>query len=215
MNFLRDKINTNPGFKRFMHRLLVPKNDYRPRWWVRRLLNPVIALKKGKNASIRFKARMDILPKNKFYLGDSGIIEDYSVVNNILGDVIIGNNSLIGLRCTVIGPVEIGNDVLLAQNIVLSGQNHGYDNIHVSIREQDSVTSKITIKDGAWIGANAVIVAGVTIGKNSIVAAGSVVTKSVPDFCIVAGNPAKVLKAYNHDSNEWERAKEKVVGGTL
>ncbi len=212
MSFLRDKINTNPGFKKFMHRLLVPKDDYRPRWWVRKIFNPLFVFKRGKGTSIRSKARMDILPKFLFYLGDSAIIEDFSVVNNILGDVIIGNNSLIGLRSTVIGPVEIGNDVLLAQNIVLSGQNHGYEDISVSIREQKSITNKITIKDSAWIGANVVIVAGVTIGAHSIVAAGSVVTKDVPDFTIVAGNPAKILKQYNSDTNEWERAKKNIIG---
>ena len=214
MSFLRDKINTNPGFKRFAHRLLVPKDDYRPRWWVRKLFNPLFVYKKGKATSIRSTARMDILPKFLFYLGDSAIIEDYSVVNNILGDVIIGNNSLIGLRSTVIGPVEIGNDVLLAQNIVLSGQNHGYEDVTMSIREQKSVTGKITIKNRAWIGANAVVVAGVTIGTHSIVAAGSVVTKDVPDFTIVGGNPAKILKQYNSDTKEWERAKKKIIGNT-
>ncbi len=211
MSFLRDKINTSPGFKRFAHRLLVPKDDYRPRWWVRKLFNPLFVYKKGKRTSIRSTARMDILPKYLFYLGNAGIIEDYTVINNVLGDVIIGNNSLIGLRCTVIGPVEIGNDVLLAQNIVLSGQNHGYEDISMSIREQKSITKKIVIKDQAWIGANAVIVAGVTVGKHSIVAAGSVVTKDVPDFSIVGGNPAKILKQYNAETKDWERIKKSYV----
>ena len=214
MSFLRNKINTSPGFKRFAHRLLVPKDDYRPRWWVRKIFNPLFVFKKGKGASIRSTARMDILPKYLLYLGKSAIIEEYSVVNNILGDVVIGDNALIGLRCTVIGPVEIGNDVLLAQNIVLSGQNHGYEDITISIREQKSITGKITIKDRAWIGANAVVVAGVTIGKHSIVAAGSVVTKDVPDFTIVGGNPAKILKQYNSNTKEWERAKKEIIGNT-
>ena len=213
MSALRDKINNNPGLKQFLHRLLVPKVDYRPRWWVRNLFNPLFSIKKGKRASIRRSARMDILPKHSFYMGDYAIIEDYAVVNNILGDVILGNNALIGLRCTVIGPVEIGNDVLLAQNIVLSGQNHGYEDINTSIREQKSITKKITIKDRAWIGANAVVVAGVTIGTHSIVAAGSVVTKDVPDFCIVGGNPAKIIRQYSHDSKEWERAKKQIIEG--
>ena len=214
MSFLRDKINTSPGFKEFAHRLLVPKDDYRPRWWVRKIFNPLFVFKKGKRTSMRSSARMDILPKHLFYLGNAGIIEDYCVINNILGDVIIGDNSLIGLRCTVIGPVQIGNDVLLAQNIVLSGQNHGYEDVTISIREQKSITGKITIKDRAWIGANAVIVAGITVGTHSIVAAGSVVTKDVPDFCIVGGNPAKILKQYNSNTKEWERAKKKIIGDT-
>jgi len=147
MSFLRNKINTSPGFKKFAHRLLVPKDDYRPRWWVRKIFNPLFVIKKGKGASIRSTARMDILPKYLMYLGNYAIIEDYAVVNNVLGDVVLGNNALVGLRCTVIGPVEIGNDVLLAQNIVLSGQNHGYEDISKSIREQKSITKKITIKD--------------------------------------------------------------------
>jgi len=214
MSALRDKINNNPGLKQFLHRMLVPKDDYRPRWWVRNLFNPLFMLKKGKKASIRRTARMDILPKYTFYMGDYAIIEDYAVVNNVLGDVILGNNALIGLRCTVIGPVEVGNDVLLAQNIVLSGQNHGYEDVTTSIREQKSITKKITIKDRAWIGANAVVVAGVTIGTHSIVAAGSVVTKDVPDFCIVGGNPAKIIRQYSHESKEWKRAKKQIIEGT-
>ena len=177
-------------------------------------MNPLITIKTGGKTSIRSTARLDVLPKFLFYLGKSAIIEDYAVVNNILGDVVIGENSLIGLRCTVIGPVEIGNDVLLAQNIVLSGQNHGYEDITISIREQKSIIDKITIKDRAWIGANAVIVAGVTVGVHSIVAAGSVVTKDVPDYTIVGGNPAKILKQYDHDSKEWQRIKKTILGKT-
>jgi len=215
MSFLRNKINSSPGFKKFAHRLLVPKDDYRPRWWVRKIFNPLFVIKKGKGASIRSTARMDILPKYLMYLGNYAIIEDYAVVNNVLGDVVLGNNALVGLRCTVIGPVEIGNDVLLAQNIVLSGQNHGYEDISMSIREQKSITKKITIKDRAWIGANAVVVAGITIGTHSIVAAGSVVTKDVPDFTIVGGNPAKILKQYNGDTKEWERVKKGFVEKTV
>ncbi|WP_418555536.1 DapH/DapD/GlmU-related protein [Longibaculum muris] len=57
------------------------------------------------------------------------------------------------------------------------------------------VTNKpIILKEKSWIGAGSTILAGVIIGKNSIVAAGSVVTKDVPDNCIVGGNPAKIIK---------------------
>ncbi len=66
-------------------------------------------------------------------------------------------------------------------------------------------TAQITIGNDSWIGANAVITAGVTIGKHVIVAAGSVVTKSVPDFTIVAGNPARTIKQYNEITGNWEK----------
>jgi acetyltransferase-like isoleucine patch superfamily enzyme len=61
------------------------------------------------------------------------------------------------------------------------------------------------IGDGSWIGANAVITAGVQIGRNVVVAGGSVVTKNVPDYAVVGGNPARVLKQYNLDTQSWEK----------
>ena len=58
----------------------------------------------------------------------------------------------------------------------------------------------IMIKDRAWIGANATILTGVTIGKNAVVAAGAVVTKDVPDNCMVGGVPAKIIKEIDQNS---------------
>lgn len=61
----------------------------------------------------------------------------------------------------------------------------------------------ILIEDDVWIGSNSIIVAGVTIHSHTVVAAGSVVTKSLPPYSVVAGNPAKVIKQYQFESNEW------------
>ncbi len=69
---------------------------------------------------------MDVLPFNQFQLGENSTIEDFSTVNNGVGDVIIGNNSLIGMGNTIIGPIQIGNNVIFAQNIVASALNHEY-----------------------------------------------------------------------------------------
>jgi acetyltransferase-like isoleucine patch superfamily enzyme len=148
---------------------------------------------------------MDVLPFNKFSLGKNSTIEDFSVVNNGMGNVHIGDNSRIGISNVLIGPVNIGNHVIIAQNVVMSGLNHGYEDIHTPIRLQPCTTSPITIGNDSWIGANAVITAGVQIGKHVIVAAGSVVTKNVPDFSIVAGNPARIIKQYNEITQSWEK----------
>ena len=75
------------------------------------------------------------------------------------------------------------------------------------INLQKHSTKKITIKAGSWIGANAVVTAGVTVGKQSVVAAGSVVTKDVPDYTVVGGNPAKALKTYDFELKEWVSVK--------
>ena len=198
------KIKSDPRLKNLMLYLLMPKNQARPRWWVKQFVNPFIH-KKGKGALVRRNTRMDVLPFNPFSLGANSTIEDFTVVNNGMGAVIIGDGVRIGLSNVLIGPVEIGNNIILAQHVVISGLNHGYENISTPIRFQPCSTNKVIIEDDSWIGANAVITAGVTIGKHAIVAAGSVVTKDVPPYCIVAGNPAKVIKQYNFQTKTWER----------
>jgi len=91
--------------------------------------------------------------------------------------------------------VIIGNDVLIAPNVYMTVSNHNYENVRFKILEQGYTFKDITICDGAWIGYGAIILPGVTIGKNSVVAAGAVVTKDVPDFTVVGGVPAKVIKS--------------------
>lgn len=200
---LKERINANPKLKKFTIWALTPKNQPRPRLWVKLFVNSLIH-KRGKGSRIRRKTRIDVLPWNNFQLGDYSTIEDFTTINNGVGDVIIGDRTRIGLGNTFIGPIKVGNDIMFAQNIVMSGLNHGYEDVSMSIHDQPVTTAQITIEDEAWIGANSVIVAGVTIGKHSIVAAGSVVTKNVPPYSIVAGNPARLLKQYNTESKTWE-----------
>ena len=125
------------------------------------------------------------------------------MLDNGVGKIQIGNFSRVGIHNTIIGPVEIGNNTILAQNIVLSGLNHQYKDISLPIRAQGIETRLIVIEDDAWIGANSIITAGITIGKHAVVAGGSVVTKSVPPYTIVAGNPARIIKQYNSLTKEW------------
>jgi acetyltransferase-like isoleucine patch superfamily enzyme len=197
-------IKTNPRVKKLVHRLLIPAGEARPRLWVRLFLNPFIH-KKGKGAKIRRRTRVDVLPFNTFTMGAGAVIEDFSTINNGVGAVTIGNNTLVGMSNVIIGPVSIGNNVILAQNIVASGLNHTYTDINLPIQQQEVTTAQITIEDDCWIAANVVITAGVTIGKHSVIAGGAVVTKSIPPFSVAAGNPAKVIRQYNTVSGEWER----------
>jgi len=206
MGNLKDRIKSSSFLTSLAHLALKPRNQYRPRWWVRNIWNP-FKHKKGNGTVVCRMTRMDVMPYNQFEMGEKCLIEDFATVNNAVGDVFIGDRSLIGLSSVVIGPVNIGDDVMLAQHVVLSGLNHGYQNTRLPIKDQPVSTLPITIEDGVWIGANSVITAGVKVGKHSVVAGGSVVIKDVPAYSVVAGNPAKVIKQYSFKTDNWERVK--------
>jgi acetyltransferase-like isoleucine patch superfamily enzyme len=203
---LKEIIKSHEGLNKLVHWSIVIPKQTRPRLWIKWFVNPFYH-KKGKGAIIRPSTRMDVVPWNKFELGEDSTIEDFSTINNGVGHVIIGDRTRIGLSNTIIGPVTIGNDICLAQNIVLSGLNHNYEDVTIPIHVQGVYTSPIVIEDETWIGANVVVVAGVIIGKHSIVAAGSVVTKNVPEYSVVGGNPARILKQYNHETKTWEKVR--------
>lgn len=198
-----EKIKNNPRLKELASRALIPRNQARPRKWVTWFLNPFIH-HKGKRTTICKHSRMDILPFNQFYIGDDSTIEDFSTVNNGVGDIWIGDRTRIGLGCTLIGPVKVGNDVMIAQNVVISALNHRYEDDTLPISRQGVTKNPIVIKDEAWIAANCVILSGVTIGKHAVVSAGSVVRRNVPAYSVVAGNPASVVKRQNPVTKIWE-----------
>lgn len=195
-------IKSNPLLKKIVHRMLIPANEHRPRQWVKMFVNP-FKHKKGKCSVIRRRTRIDVLPFNDFQLGAYSVIEDFATVNNGVGNVIIGSGTTIGIGNVIIGPVTIGNNVILAQNIVVSGLNHGYEDIKTPPSLQKVSVNEIKIADDVWIGANAVITAGVSIGKHAVIGAGSVVTKNIPSYSLAVGNPARVIKQFDFSINEW------------
>jgi len=122
----------------------------------------------------------------------------------------IGNNVWLGIRTSIacIDEVVIGNDVLFAGHVHITDHSHGYDQIDVPIRNQPLISKgKVIIEDQCWLGFSCEILSGVHIGKHSIVAARAVVTKDVPPYSIVAGNPARIIKQYNFESRKWEKVK--------
>lgn len=181
----------SPKWKMRVHGMIIGRS--RPRLWIRLLINPWF-FRHGKKAKIRRGCVLNVSPMNHFYLGDYSSIEEWCVIDNGVGDVCIGHHTLIGMRNTLIGPLTVGNHVILAQNVVLSGLNHRYEDTSMPISLQGVNKNEIIIEDDSWIGANSVITAGVHVGRHAVVAAGSVVTKDVPPFTIVGGCPAKVIK---------------------
>jgi acetyltransferase-like isoleucine patch superfamily enzyme len=115
--------------------------------------------------------------------------------------VVIGKNVIIP-NGTTLGSlpgdknsiIYIDDDVLLGPNVAIYSSTHNFQDISKPIKEQGYNVAITRLKSGCWIGINSVILPGVTIGKNSVVAANSVVNKDVPDFTVVGGCPAKIIK---------------------
>ena len=189
---IRSRLNDNPKLKTLLDYLIMNQRDARPRWYIR-LLAPFYQ-RRGYGSKIYLSARMDTPPYRQFSLGKHSVIESFCCINNAVGDVLIGDNTRIGIHCTVIGPVTIGSHVNLAQGITVTALNHNFEDAAKRIDEQGISTKPVVIGDDVWIGANAIILPGVTIGSHAVIAAGAVVTKDVPSHTLVAGVPAKVIK---------------------
>lgn len=195
---IRQGLKGNPKLKRFLDWLIMNQRDARPRWYIR-LIAPLYQ-HRAWSSKIYWSVRMDTPPYRRFWLGRKSVVESYCCINNAVGDVTIGDYSRIGIHCTVIGPVCIGHHVNLAQGITVTALNHNFEDTSKRIDEQGISTKPVVIGDDVWIGANAVILPGVKIGTHSIVAAGAVVTKDVPEYSLVAGVPAKVIKKLEGDN---------------
>ncbi|MEM1445434.1 MAG: acyltransferase [Planctomycetota bacterium] len=120
------------------------------------------------------------------------------------GKFVLAERVNISCNCTLISETEftIGTKVLIAGHCyMIAGGNHGTDRVDIPILDQPMIEKGgVHIEDHAWLGANVTVLDGVTIGRDSVVAAGAVVTKSVPEFTIAGGVPAKVLKERQADS---------------
>lgn len=189
---IRQGFKSNPRLKKIVDYIIMNQVQTRPRWYIR-WLAPLYQ-HRGKHSVIYHSVRMDTPPYRKFSLGDCSVIESFCCINNAIGDVAIGNHTRIGLHSTIIGPVNIGNEVNISQCVIVTALIHNFEEPDKTINEQGVSARPVVIEDDVWIGANVSIMPGVTIGTHSIVAAGAVVTKDVPPHTLVAGVPAIVKK---------------------
>lgn len=196
-------IKEKAWIKQLVISLITPSRNPKPRLWVKLFLNPIFH-KKGKGAVIRSRrSRIDVFPWNKFEVGALSTIEDFTTVNNGAGDVIIGDRARVGIGSVVIGPAVLKSGSGLGQNVFVSGFNHGFADGTKNSSIQPLVKKCVVIGEDSHVGANSVVLAGVTIGQRCQIGAGSVVTKDIPDFSVAVGNPAKVIKHYDAEKNQW------------
>lgn len=133
---------------------------------------------------------------NDFVLGEKS--ELWSI-NNLK----IGNGVGIGKNCYLAqlgGSIEIGNQVLIADNVRIYSLSHKFEDIKTPIIFQGYKEGKIEIEDNVWIGSGVVIFNSVTIGYGSVIGANTVVTKNVPPFTVFVGNPGKIVRRLSNDA---------------
>ncbi len=110
----------------------------------------------------------------------------------------IGDNSGIGLRCSVRGPLVIGNNVMMGPEVIILTSTHSFERIDIPMMAQKSPSrKKVIVGNDVWIGTRVIILPGVTIGNGVIIGAGAIVTKDIPDYAVVVGNPARIIRYRN------------------
>lgn len=117
----------------------------------------------------------------------------------------IGNGCVFGYNnhITSVRDVLIGDNVLTANNVYISDNLHGYDDISMPIMHQPIRFKRaVVIGEGCWIGENVCII-GAHIGKNCVIGANAVVTSDIPDYSVAVGIPARVIKRYDQQLQKW------------
>jgi len=155
-----------------------------------------------------FKLSMKKLCQSKFrYFGENSEFRAgaYAI---ICSKISLGNNVIIRPNTMLFadpregeeGSIIIEDNVMVGSGVHIYVSNHRYDLQNKNIIDQGHYEAKdVLLKEGCWIGANSIILPGVVIGKNSVIGAGSIVTKSIPDYCVAAGNPAKIIKIISEE----------------
>lgn len=172
------------------------------------LKNPTIRIDEGSKINYR---GIHLTKKSTLSIGKNSIIEGQLILERENASISIGKRTFIGCSNLICAEkIVIGDDVLIAWgcNIV----DHNSHSIFFHERMDDVkkwlkcekdwtnvIHKPIIIKNNAWIGFNSIILKGVTIGEGAIIGAGSVVTKDVPPYTIVAGNPARIIREISED----------------
>jgi maltose O-acetyltransferase len=108
----------------------------------------------------------------------------------------IGSNSSIGMNCKVPNNICIGEDVMMRPYVTIYGANHIFERTEIPMRKQGMKKyPPVIIEDDVWIASHAIIMPTLTVAKGTIIGAAAVVTKNFPEFSIIAGNPAKLIKS--------------------
>lgn len=204
---IKEKITASPFLKKLVLWILFrPKpNSARVRWMIGLFTITPHYFRRG----INWGARLDLVPFHRFKIGKDSRLEKGVVVNNGVGDVIIGNEVHTGIGSIILGPVTFHDHANIAQYVRVLGMHHGLDADRPH-QEQGVFPAPIVLEEDAFVGTGTVILgkkdgSTLTIGKYARVGANAVVADDVPPYSVAVGNPAKVVRVWDHETGGWKK----------
>lgn len=160
-----------------------------------------------------------ILGKPNIFIGNRVLIREMArieAINEYMGlkynpKLVIEDDVTIeqGVHITCSNKIDIGKQSTISSFVYISDTNHGYEEIGHNILKQQLKISEVEIGEYVFIGTGVKILPGVHIGKNAIIGANAVVVNDVPEYSVVAGVPAEIIKYYDFQSNKWVKKGKK------
>lgn len=169
----------------------------------------------GRKVSLHFTSQLDRQRSVRISLGNSVSLRKDAWLNVATEDptgeptIVLEDNCHIGYGSIISAKnrIHLERDVLVGQQVIIIDHNHTYEDITTPIINQGiSGTGRIRIGQGSWVGRGSAIVCPrgeLTIGRNCVIAINSVVTRSIPDYCVVFGSPATIIRQYDPETRVW------------
>jgi acetyltransferase-like isoleucine patch superfamily enzyme len=189
--------------------------------WVS-LTYPFVSI--GRDVSFHFTSKVSRQRSTRITLGNSVSVGEHAWLNVATGDpageptIVIDDNCIIATGSVISAKnrIHLERDVNIAQQVLIMDHNHAYEDIEEPIIQQGITKGgRIRIGEGSWIGHGAAIVCSrgeLTIGRHCVVSANSVVTRSIPDYSVVFGMPATIIRQYDPEARAWRMGQLKGVG---
>jgi abequosyltransferase len=170
---------------------------------------------KGRNVQFHFTSQLSRRRASRISLGNSVSLRKDAWLNVATEDpagepvIVIDDNCHIGYGSIISAKnhIHIERDVIVAQSVLIIDHNHAYEDVTEPIIKQGITEGgRIRIGQGSWIARGAAIICPkgeLTIGRNCVIAVNSVVTQSIPDYSLVVGYPAKIIRQYDPETGAW------------
>jgi len=209
-NIIKEKVKNDPFLKKAIQKIIFRRSPFHThvRWyiWV------FTILPKYFNRCVNWSARLDLVPFNSFKIGKNTKIEKNVIVNNGMGDVEIQDEVQIGIGSLILGPVKIGKHTGLSQYVRILGMHHGLDPI-MPHHHLPCSKAPVELGEDVFVGTGTVILGKkngelLKLGDYCRIGANSVVTTDIPPYSIAVGNPAKVVRVWDHEVMKWVKAPE-------